>query len=164
MATRNLTGPEIMNLGGALQALMATDIKGSVRFNYAATRTKKVVQPEIDSMKENAQPSEPFREYDKLRVDLCKEFCSKDQAGNPVQKEGGDFVFEDAGREKFEAAMVVLKEEHKEALKGEMVHREELNRVFSEPKEITIYEVALEEFPELPLNMFDALSPMIKED
>jgi len=68
--------------------------KSSVKFHYLVLKNKKLLEPEIEAVKELGKPPEAYQEFDKKRIDMCNEYCTKDETGNPVVS-NNNFVIPD---------------------------------------------------------------------
>ena len=119
--------------------------KTNVHFHYNVAKNKRLLVPELECIQEARKPSEKFNEFTKKRIELCKEYCKKDEDGNDVIIGAGTnqsrFDFEEGKQEELDEAIKPLTEEYKEVIKEH------------EDKEKQFFELLNEEV-EIPFTLF----------
>lgn len=142
----------------ALNALFSklSQQKTNVMFQYTIAKNKRLLVPEIESVREAQEdptPNERLSEYQEKRINLCKVYCNKDENGEPIILDIGKptsrFDFNPEEKEKLNAEMEPINEEYKDAIEEQ------------EKKEKDFYELTQEEV-DIPFNLFK-LKDMPKE-
>lgn len=132
------------------------------KFNYAITRNKKHLEPEIDALKEAYQASEDFLKYEKERIDLCLEMCKKDEDNNPVLiGEGSQQRYDFEDHKEFTDKVKELQKEHEVAIALREKQEEDYYKILEEEVEVDIYKINIDLCPDEAGELLDALYPMI---
>ena len=126
---------DIVELNKSLKAV--EQLKG-VKFAYAVAKNTKIIEPEIDSLKEAAKSSEKFTSYQQDFKELQMEHAEKN--------EKGDLVIKD--EKAFTKALEKLQEEHREAIDGRKKQSDEIEKLLEEEVELKLLKVKKEELPE----------------
>ena len=135
----------------------------SIKFTYALARNRARLAPAVGAWEQACFPRPPYQEYDARRVEVCREFCLKDEGGAP-RIEGQQFIMDPARREEFEAAMAELRREYAEALTDREAQLREAEALLEEPADVELYRLPLEHFPDgLTLVQMNGLMPMVAE-
>lgn len=132
-------------LFGLLNGLEAVKNLKGVKFAYAVAKNKNLVKREVKLFSESNKPNEKFLEFDKKRVELCQEYCEKNENGEPVIK-NNTFI----GLEKndaFNKVIEELREEYKEAIDEREKQSKEYNKMLDEEIELDFHKVLLENVP-----------------
>lgn len=121
--------------------------KTNVLFHYNVAKNKRIIEAELDSLKEAKQLDEnvisKLKSYESKRVELCKEYCLKNEDDEPIILDNR-FEFNEEGKEAFNNKLKELSES--EDFKPALIAREQLEEQ---------YEELLNEEVELPLIKFD---------
>lgn len=144
-------------------------LKGFVsepRHVYTLVMLKKKLQPEVEVIDDLNKPPERIQEFENRRLDLCKEFSSKDDKGNPVVSADKNFVIDPPKKAEFESRIRDLQIEFHKDIEAHQVTIGKINALVSEPAEIN-------QLPKIPLSaiigsitfdQMDALFPVIVDD
>jgi len=152
---------ELLNFNRALATV--GHLKG-IKFAYARAKNIKAISPEVESCQEALQPSKKFSEYDKKRVDVCKEYCNKDGDGNPIIRDGSYVGIEPNENSHFDKEHGKLKEEYSEVIEERKKAVDEYNELLEEEVEIELYMLKLENVPEqISADQLHGMMPMIEE-
>jgi hypothetical protein len=130
---------------------------------YAVLKNKKAADKErelLEEIQKNLEVPEGINDYEVKRLELCEEFCLRNEEGEPVK------VRDQLGRENFQfseemlpawqEAINNLTEEYKEPLEAKRKIEEDFNNLMDEEVEIKFHLVKLEMLP-------DEISPAVLE-
>jgi len=124
----NITREKVIALWGLINRLAGEKV--SVKFHYVVLKNKLLIEPEVKTLQEAQQPPEGYQEFEKKRMDTCREFCEKED-GNP-KLQAGNFVIPDEQKEKFDETIAALKEEYKETIATMESNREQFLELLKE--------------------------------
>jgi len=150
---------EIIQMFNGLQKL--GNLEG-VKFSYAIVKTAKILSDEIYALKESIKSSDAFNEYERKRLELCNKYCSKDEAGKPLMKDGY-FVGLDKNTD-FIKEIETLKEKFKETLEARKKQEQEYAKMLDEEVDVDIYQISLEDVPKnITVEQMAIIEKLIKE-
>lgn len=119
--------------------------KTNVQFHYTVAKNKRLLVPELECLQEARVPSEEFTSYQKERIDLCKEYCKKDEDGTPIVLDPDTptsrFDFEEDQKEILDNAMKPIAEKYKNVIEEQ------------DKKEKDFFDLLKEEV-DIPFNLF----------
>jgi hypothetical protein len=123
--------------------------KTSVKFHYLLLKNKKILQTEVDALQEaqQAEPPEGHEEFNTKRMDLCKEYCEKDENDEP-KITNGNFVIPEDRKEEFEKNMDALKEEYKEVMEVMDKRQEDFLNLLKEDVDVDLTIIPLSVMPQ----------------
>jgi len=121
--------------------------KDNVRFHYLIIKNKRLIQPEIDSIREIGTPTKEYQEFDKKRMQTCNEYCLKDDNGEVVVK-NNNFVIPEDVQDKFNGIIDELKEEYAETLSLAEKAKKEIDELLLEEIEIPFVFIPMNVIPE----------------
>lgn len=134
---------ELYNLLNGFEAVK--NLKG-VKFAYARAKNKKLVLAELELLKDVLKDSDKFIEYDKKRIELCEEHCTKDKKGKPVIKNG---KYEGLTKNKeFDKKVEKLNEKFKEVIEQKKKNAEEYKALLDGEVDIPLHKIKIEDVPE----------------
>ncbi len=133
------------DLYGLLEGFEAVKNLQGVKFAYARAKNKKLVLNEIELINESMKMTDEYLEYEKKRVELCKEFCEKNEKGTPVIKNNTYAGL--TGNTKFDEKLKKLREEFKEVIDARETQIEESNKMLDEEVEIDFHMILLKDVP-----------------
>lgn len=156
---------KLFQVWGVLNQLSSekTTAKGA----YGIAKNKKLFETEIKSMEEAKKnlkyPEEKLSEFHNKRVELCKEFADKDEAGEP-KVSGQTFVISDEGRVAFDKKFATLREEYKETLEEQDKVDAEFRAFLAEEIELVVHNIKIDDMPNgLTAQQLEALGEIIAE-
>ncbi len=124
---------------------LVKDLKG-VKFAYARAKNKKLVLAELELLKNVMKDSDEFIEYDKKRIELCEEYCTKDDKGKPVIKNRKyDGLTKN---EEFTKKLNELNEKYKEVIDEKKKRAEEYKKLLDEEIDFEFHKIKLQDVPE----------------
>lgn len=126
--------------------LSAANLKG-VKISYAIARNIGVLKPHIAAFQKSAEPLEDFKAFDKERMELCRELCTKDGAGRPVMN-GNAFSFPPEQQQEFDTRLVDLKKKHADAIKNREDQIADFDKLLKEETEVVLHKVSTDTLPE----------------
>lgn len=132
-----------------------------VKVAYAVAKNKSIIEREIKLIEESTKPSDNQKEFQNKRIELCKEFASKNEDGSPVMTQSG-YLIKD--QEAFNKAYDELKDQNPKAV-------EELEKINSDRKElletecgINLHKIKLCDLPEdIKVRQTEILMPIIDD-
>ena len=154
-----MTKNEVVQLFSALNQLGA--LKG-VKMAYGVSRNLTLLKPELESLEKASVPTDEYKKFDELRIEMVKKFAKKEDKGEPVIT-GNEFELEDkAGMEK---AFDELKAEHKEVWDARMKQMEEYNELLKTDSSVVLYKINLSDVPaDITVAQLHGISAIISED
>ncbi len=110
------------------------------KFSYAVMKNLKQMEAILRDNNKFRQslPVPKFEEYEKKRIDVCLEFATKDEAGNPVI-ENKSYIIDN--REEFDKQIALLGVEYKETIDAMADRDVKFNEYLQEEVEIEIHTV-----------------------
>jgi len=123
------------------------NVASNPKFAYAIAKNRKLVQSEVDAIKEAIAPAPEIKEYDQKRIAMCRDYCQMDADGQPVIAEQ-NFVIDPEKQEDFNKAIEALREEYSESLEA---HKDKLglaDQLLQEEVEIDFHKVLIDNFPD----------------
>jgi len=141
------------------------------KFAYCLVRNKDILETHVKALRA-AQDAVPdsYIEHEKERIELCKEYCLKDENGKCKEKidprtKKSVFDLDFEKMPEFEEKITELEEKNKEAVEAKEDFEKQLRELAEEEVEIDFYQVSLDRFPEkISGAELDVLKPLIKED
>jgi hypothetical protein len=124
---------------------------GSVKFHYSVNKNKKLLEPEVKSLEEAKKPTERFLEWEKKRLEICKELAEKDEAGQPVLVPVNGttvFKFSDENRSLFEQKISAVRDEYEDAIKDFQDKERQFDELLREEVEIELHLIPLSAVPD----------------
>ena len=161
---------KVIDMYDALQRVQAEKAKLPVKFAYALSKNLALFKIEIDALQEIQKPSPEFEKYDNERITLCREYCEKEENGNPKTTVNpvtgqGEFVIPADKKEEFTKKLTDLAETHKAAREEQLEKTNEILKMVDEEKEFTVHKVKLSSFPEtMSMETISVLDSLIIED
>ena len=126
--------------------------KTNVKFHYTLAKNKRLLVPEIEALKESRTTSDEYNKFQEERIELCKEYCKKDDNGNPVILDPNTpqsrYDFEDDQKELLDKEIKPLTEKYKEAIDEQDKKEKEFFELLEEEVEIPFYQFNLKYMPE----------------
>lgn len=139
-------------------------IKGSCKFAYGIAKNKKILDDEVNAMREGIKPSQKYLEYENARIKLCEKYCDKDGGGNPIIVNN---VYQGIGdnNQKFQEAIEKLNKENKKTLDERKKALEDFNEMIKEEIEVELWAIRFVDFPDgIMADQIGALAPIIVEE
>ena len=130
---------------GLYQGLNNVGLLKGARFTYAVARNLAELKVEIEALQKSVEPSKQYLEYDEKRVELAKKYAKKNEAGEAVL-ENRDYVLED--KEGFNAAIVILQEEYKQALEEREQQVKEYEKTLDDDIDVKLYMLSPDSLPD----------------
>lgn len=89
-----------------------------IKLSYAIVKSIRHVENEIKDLEELRKPGEAFQEFERIRIELCKEHSNKEANGQPkiITLPNGAREYDIIDRPSFEKAIEELKAAHKPAI------------------------------------------------
>lgn len=167
--TIKLKVSEIIDIYDVIAKFQREKSKLPTKFLYAISRNLPLFEKEVMTLQLAQAPSPEFEKYDSERLDLCREYCEKEEDGKPklqTNANGGqEFTFSPEKRTEFDEKLKVLSETYKDVREAQMKKISELNNVLQEEKEIEVYKINLNNFPEtLTVDEMHAFLPITYEN
>ncbi len=162
------TRENLLQVSMILETLMQKEMKA--KGAYGIAKNKKVVEEEVEVLREaqaKIQPMEEYLEFEKQRIDVCKDFSDKDENGEAKTISGpggGQFMIPDEKKPDFEAKVEELKEEFKEAIEDKDKKEAEWNELLSEEIELDVHVIKIDFLPDnITPAQIDILGEIVSE-
>ena len=137
---------DVIKLNEVLQKIIK--VSKDVKFTYKLIKNKNLIKDIITNLDEvRTVKDEKYEEYDAKRVALCKEYCDKDDNGNPVLF---DNVFQGLiGNVVFSEKIKLLNEESAECINNYKKKIKDIEDIFNEDFDNSVewVEVDINEVP-----------------
>lgn len=155
-----MTNKKVIELLRWLEAVK--DLRG-VNFAKARHRNKSIIKPIADAIINSLQPSPEYLEYDKKRIELCKEYAEKGTDKKPVIKNGLYKIPSPGKNKEFDKAVAALNKQYKEAIDQWNEDRKDYDKLLeAEAEEFTLVKVSDEDVPKnISGDEYDGIFAMI---
>lgn len=120
---------DLTKLWGLFESLKSA--KTNIRTTYTIARNKNLIQPEIDAINSSIQMSDELKEYESSRIELCKQYAKKNEAGEPEIR-NGNFIFEESSIPEFQNALIKLQSDKKDVLEKANEQEKQLENLLEE--------------------------------
>ena len=117
----------------------------STKFGYFVLKNLKIIEPEIDTLREMGKSSEGLRAYEKKRVGLCVELSEKNEDGTP-KVVNNEYVILDM--ETLNTRLLTLRSEHKDDFDAEELKLKDLNVILQDEIDFELYKIKLDSIPD----------------
>lgn len=138
-------------------------------------KNKNLAKAEVEFLEEIKEKFKPIllstQEYTDKRMDLCKEYCERDEEGNEIyeyirglrpSEETKNFVFSKENRIIFDKKLEELREEYKDTLEKNKEIEIEFKDLLQEKIDVPFVEMKIEFLPkEMTLAQFELLNNLI---
>ena len=142
-----------------------------VELSLKVIKNLRLINIELEDLEKVVKPSDAFlKEYQPKIESLVKEYCIKDESGNPFPKKDGNgsFVYDflDENKVKFEKAIIELenREENKDILLVRKKQIEDFNKLLDKENDMFLNKI---EFKSLPTTItpqqIDLIYELIQE-
>jgi hypothetical protein len=121
--------------------------KTSVRFHYLLLKTKRCLAPEVETVQKVTTTPEGYPEFDGKRLELCNEYCEKDEDDKPILR-NNNFVIKADEKEAFDESMEALKDEYSEVIKEAETRQKEFLALLNEEVEVDCPTIPMSVMPE----------------
>ena len=147
----------------------------NAKFFYALKRNMDLIKDEVTKIRlelmnsyQTQRNDEKDSEYEKKRIELCKNHAKKDENGGPIITERGHFDIAPENMETFQKEYAELNEEYKEVMEKRKNDAEAINKMLSEPIDIKLYKIKIDMLPNneevLTPEDIDYLMPIIEDE
>lgn len=119
------------------------------RFTYVIARNMSLLKDEMASLDKAFRADDGYIEYDKERAALAQEYSEKDPTTNKPKTlmENGVERYVMADQKKFDDALKVVQEKHKDAIDRRKDQVELFNKLLEEDTTVMLYELKQEDLP-----------------
>lgn len=141
-------------------------LKGA-KFTYGILKNIDIMEKEVKSLVEVSKPTEDFMAYDKARVDLCTQFCKKDENGELLKKtsQNGQSEYDiDTESQEWKDAIAALKDTHMAVLTDRDEQIRQYNELLESDMAVEFFMISLNDVPnDISLDLMKIIKPFIKE-
>ena len=137
-----------------------------LKFAYARVKNKKLVDAEIESIREAFKPSEEIQEYERLRIELLKEYGEMDSFGNFLFEEDGRSVkfASEEKKQEFVVKFNELRDKYKDCFDKETEKEIEYQKFIEEEVSLDFVKVNIDDLPkDITGEQLELLFPIINE-
>ncbi len=152
-----IKGSDIFRLFNSLQSMEHE--KMNFKLSYTIAKTMRAIRPEIEDIQKAVEPDKAFLDYEKVRIELCKEHAKKDGTGKPVIV-GNSYIFDD--QKAFDLAVGKLRENHLRAITDHEAKIKDYQSRLSDQIEINLHRIDVKDLPgEMSPNVMEGLLPIL---
>ena len=113
-----------------------------IKFAYAVVKTLRLVDTEVANLKKSNAWSDAFKEFEKEREVLVKQYAKKDKDGNPKTVQTGNKIgIEIENGEAYNSGLGKLEKKHAKAVKEQKEKDAEYEKFLEEPAEVKVHTV-----------------------
>ena len=135
-----------------------------LKFAYAVMRTKKGLQPVVDSFNELRKPPEDYTKYETKRVEICQKYAKKVEGLDEPLIEDGKYTIDEANATVLKEAMEALQREYEPLFKEMEDKSNGISSLLDESSDVEIFTVDIEFLPkEITPEKLEIISCMIRE-
>ena len=116
-----------------------------VKLNFYLLENKKKIKDAIDNIVGSINVTDKYKEYDNLRVELCKKYCSKDSNGVPIIKDDNYVGLDD--NEEFSEKLKELIKNNKSTVDEYIKSMKEYNALLDEDVDLGLKKINIELIP-----------------
>jgi hypothetical protein len=120
---------DLMKLWVVLEDLLKID-KLNTQLAYAIYKNKKLLQDEVETIREIGKASPALVDFQTKRIELCKEFADKDEHKKPIIV-GTDYKII-SRKQEFEEELKLLTEDYKDVVSEQEAKNKEINEILKE--------------------------------
>lgn len=120
--------------------------KTNIRTTYTIAKNRNLILPEIEAIQEATKLDGVLADYEQQRIELCKQFCQKDDYGQPII-ESGNFIFDAEGRKNFEEKFAELNAKSPEALEKAKEQEIQIAKLMNDDVDIDLTPFQLSNIP-----------------
>ena len=139
-----------------------------VKFNYVIDKNKKVLTQEIEDIKNVAESSQDFQQYEKQRLLLLQKYAEKEPDGSPkFTQQGGLVKFDipDTEIANFQDDMNVLIDENKSIITARDKQMVEYEKFLSEDIILEFYKLKLSDISDdINGEQFESISVFVDDE
>ena len=153
-------------------AFAAVGHLSGVKFVYGIGKNSKRIADDLELLREGLRrPTKEYRECERKRADLCKEYATKDESGKPITMPtpGGQRGQEEyiglVGNMEFDAAIDELEKEYKNEIDKRDALPDEYDDALDEEIEFEYYMISMDDVPEqITVSQLRSIMDVIKDD
>lgn len=123
------------------------DTASNPKFAYAVAKNKKLVESEVELIRDAIKPDETMTEYDTKRISICRDYAKLDDDNNPVVH-NSNFVIDEERVKDFNEKIEGLREEYSSTLESHKERLIEADQLLKEEIDIEFHKLSIESFPE----------------
>ncbi len=123
------------------------DSKTNIRTTYTIAKNRNLIEPEVVAIQEAMKLFGPLAEYENKRVSLCKEYCKKNDNGDPIT-DNGSYVFDSDQRVEFEKKLKELQESMPEAIEQAKKQEIEIENLMEDVVDIELLTFKISSLPD----------------
>jgi len=116
----------------------------NAKFSYVLFKNKKLIENEIEVLKEIDKPIEAFQKFEYDRVVLCEKYCERKEDGQPLLI---DNTYKIKDVENFNKDIVELRNANLESIEAEQKRLEDFNKLLEEDLNIEFLKIKSDDLP-----------------
>ncbi|MDD3302229.1 MAG: hypothetical protein PHN31_01640 [Candidatus Gracilibacteria bacterium] len=154
---------DLIRIHNAITGL--SNIEGS-KFAYAMIKNKKLIRNELENIEGSIFDTENYKEYNKLRIELCEKFCEKNQDGSCIfiNDINGQQSYKIENKKEFEKEILELQEKFKEDIEHKTNQLVEYNKLLDEEINIELFMIKSDDLPNmLTVEQTESIFDLIKD-
>ena len=123
------------------------EMPSNPKFAYAVAKNRKMVDDEVQLVRDAIKPNDDMSAYDTKRIELCREYAQLDDDSNPVIH-NSNFVIDPERLQEFNEKIEALREEHRETLDAHKERLIEADKLLKEECDVDFHRVSIDVFPD----------------
>lgn len=147
---RKITNREVQQMWRTINAIMP--LESSPKFSYTLVVMRKRIVPVIEALAAAQAPPDAYTEYDKKRLELCRERAEKDDKGKPQMAPGEsgalEYVIQDMEAFNAEVEAMKVSDAHREAVEAYTKQLEDYEKLRDEEADVALMGLRFEDIPE----------------
>jgi hypothetical protein len=158
------TRERIAQVYGILNQL--SEQKTTAKGAYAISKNKRLIETEVKSIQDaysNRKVPEDVSKFEQERIETCKAFADKDEAGEPIIL-NSRFIIPPEKLTEFDTAISGLSEKYKDALAEKEKLEQELLDLMQEEVDLSLHAIKVGDLPdEISASQIDILGEMVAD-
>ena len=131
------------------------------KLSYAVMKNLRILGDELKKITNRPRPTEKLKEWDKKRLELCKQYAKKDDNGDPIII---DNFYDIEDREAFDKANNELKEQYKVDIEEAEAQSKKYQEELQQDVKIKLYYIKSNDLPDnLTVEQLEKLEDIIIE-
>lgn len=116
----------------------------NAKFSYVLFKNKKLIENEIEVLKEIDKPIEDFQKFEYDRVVLCEKYCERKEDGQSLLV---DNTYKIKDIENFNKEIVELRNKNLTAIEAEQKRLQDFNQLLEEDLNIEFFKIKSDDLP-----------------
>lgn len=153
----------VFNLFNNLSQFSDLKEPGFLKFKYFVTKNRRILNEEVEAMKEILKPSEEFQKYEKDRISYCMSKAAKDVSGEVVWDIPNQLPkYEDP--QEVQKYVIELAKQNEDILKKQEEQEKENQKFLQEKVEVPVLTISQSELPlSITMTQLDSILDLVQD-